>query len=360
MKKKIAAIISIMFMLSLFICCNNKDNEIQNKIGISLPDKEELSWNQEGCSMMHILTGEGYDVELQFAESDADKQTVQIRDMIESGCKIIVVAPVENEEQLVEVISLAKEKNITIISYKNLIMNSDAVSYFVTVDDSQTGYQQGRYIADSLGLDSGVVSQPYTIEIFAGNEGDEKAKQCYNDAMEILQPYIDSGMLVVPSGAIAYDDTVIKSEPGDDDYVTIQERMIDLINTYYCDELLLDAVYCTDDAAALEAATAIDYNYNGEFPIITGYGCTLESVKSISKSKQTMTIFTDTGLLANKTVEMIDAVLNKREVPVNDSESFNNGVITVPAYVFEAICIDEDNYEEKLIESGYYTESQIN
>lgn len=359
--KKVIVIISIIFIFILCIGCDKKEEEAKIKIGVSMPSNEELSWNQEGNTMKYALEKAGYDVDLQFASLDAVVQAAQIKYMIESGCKVIVVAPIDSE-QLGEVLLAAKEKGINIISYKELIMNSDAVSYFVTIDDSQIGYQQGQYIVDALDLDSCPENQTYNIELFAGNAGDEEAKRYYEDAMEVLQPYIDAGVLTVPSGVVTYEDAVIKSaeEATEDDPTTAQERMVELINTYYFEELILDAVYCVDDAVAMEVATAIDYNYNGEFPVITGYGCTLESARSIAKSKQTMTVFMDTGILADKTVEMIEAILNNTDVPVNDSESFNNGVVTVPAYVFETICIDESNYEEKLIASGYFTESQFN
>lgn len=360
MKKRIIAVMSVIFMLALCVGCGNKDEEVKIRIGVSMPEKEDLSWNQEGNSMKNVLTGAGYDVDLQFAASDVAVQASQVKYMIESGCKVVVIAPVD-AEQLGDVLSLAKEKGVSIISYKELIMNSDAVSYFVTIDDSQVGYQQGQYIVDALKLDSCPENQTYNIELFAGNAGDEEAKKCYDDAMEVLQPYIDAGVLTIPSGAVTYEDTVIKSaeEATEDDYVSSHSRMVELINEYYFEELILDAVYCVDDVVALEVANAIDYNYNGDFPVITGYGCMLESVRSISKSKQTMTVFMDTGVLASKTVEMITAILDNTEVTVNDSESFNNGAITVPTYVFETVCIDENNYVEKLIESGYYTESQL-
>lgn len=359
--KRIVAVISVIFIFALCIGCGKKGEDTKIKIGVSMPAKEDLSWNQEGNTMKNALTEAGYDVDLQFAGEDVTVQVNQMQYMIESGCKVIVVAPVD-AEQLGDVLLSAKEKGVSIISYKDLIMNSDAVSYFVTFDDSQIGYQQGQYIVDALDLDSCPENQSYNIELFAGNAGDDAAKSYYEDAMEILQPYIDSGVLTVPSGVVAYEDTVIKSaeDATEDDPATAQQRMVELINTYYFEELILDAVYCVDDATAMEIATAIDYNYNGEFPVITGYGCTLESARSIVKSKQTMTVFMDTAILADKTVEMVEAILNNTEVPVNDSESFNNGVITVPAYVFETVCIDEFNYEEKLIESGYYTESQLN
>ncbi len=360
MKRRIVAFLSVILIVALCVGCDDNKEVYKLKIGISMPSVEELTWNQEGNTMKNALSEAGYDVDLQFAGGDASVQAEQIQHMIESDCRIIVVAPVD-AGSLVDILLPAKEKGIDIISYKDLILNSDAVSCFVTIDTSDIGYKQGQYIVDALELDVCPENRTYTLELFAGNAGDEVAQSYFYDAIEVLQPYIDSGVLTILSGAASYEAVVAKpaDEVTGEPAVTSQKRMTELIDTYYDEEVILDAVYCVDDATALEVATAIEYNYVGNFPVITGYGCTLDSVRSITTGRQTMTVFADTGLMIVKTLEMIDAILNISEMPVNDTVSYNNGVKTVPAYVYETTCVDKSNYVEELIESGYYTESQL-
>ena len=95
----------------------------------------------------------------------------------------------------------------------------------------------------------------------------------------------------------------------------------------------------------------------GEF--ITGQDAEVASIKSIIAGEQTQTVFKDTRTLATQTVDMVEAVVEGQEVPVNDTESYDNGVKVVPSFLLEPVSVDADNYHEALIESGYYEESEL-
>jgi putative multiple sugar transport system substrate-binding protein len=56
---------------------------------------------------------------------------------------------------------------------------------------------------------------------------------------------------------------------------------------------------------------------------------------------------------------MVDALLAGKEVPVNDTKTYNNGVKVVPSYLLKPVSVGRDNWKEILIGSGYYTEDQI-
>ena len=44
---------------------------------------------------------------------------------------------------------------------------------------------------------------------------------------------------------------------------------------------------------------------------------------------------------------------------INDSETYDNGAKVVPSYLLEVQMVLESNYEEILVDSGYYTEEQV-
>jgi putative multiple sugar transport system substrate-binding protein len=46
-------------------------------------------------------------------------------------------------------------------------------------------------------------------------------------------------------------------------------------------------------------------------------------------------------------------------VEINDTETYDNGVIVVPTYLCPPVFATLDNYEELLIESGYYTADEL-
>jgi putative multiple sugar transport system substrate-binding protein len=94
-------------------------------------------------------------------------------------------------------------------------------------------------------------------------------------------------------------------------------------------------------------------------PVISGQDAEVQSVKAIISGEQTSTIFKDTRELARVTADMVDAMLQDREVPVNDTETYENGVKVVPSYLLEPVVVTKDNWEEVLVGSGYYTAEQL-
>ena len=74
---------------------------------------------------------------------------------------------------------------------------------------------------------------------------------------------------------------------------------------------------------------------------------------------QTMSIFKDTRILADQVVRMVNAIVEKKDVPVNDTITYNNGTGVIPSYLCTPIVVTKDNLKEVLIESGYYTEKEV-
>ena len=75
--------------------------------------------------------------------------------------------------------------------------------------------------------------------------------------------------------------------------------------------------------------------------------------------KQSMSVFKDTRTLASQVVKMVGQILNDETVDVNDTETYDNGNGIVPSYLCDPVFADVNNYEELLIDSGYYTEDQL-
>ena len=85
----------------------------------------------------------------------------------------------------------------------------------------------------------------------------------------------------------------------------------------------------------------------------------MTNTKNIIAGYQAMSVFKDTRTLATQVVKMVDAILSGEEVPVNDTETYDNGVKVVPSYLCEPVFADVNNYQELLIDSGYYTADQL-
>ena len=53
------------------------------------------------------------------------------------------------------------------------------------------------------------------------------------------------------------------------------------------------------------------------------------------------------------------SIMKGEEAEVNDTETYDNGTIVVPSYLCEPVFADADNYKELLVDSGYYTEADL-
>jgi putative multiple sugar transport system substrate-binding protein len=322
------------------------------KVGVSMPTKDLQRWNQDGSNMQAELEAAGYEVDLQFASNDVQTQVSQIENMISSGANVLVIAAIEGSS-LGEALDMAKAANIPVIAYDRLLMNSDAVSYYATFDNYMVGTKQGEYIVEALDLDN--ADGPFNMEITAGDPGDNNAGYFYNGAMDVLQPYIDAGKLVVVSGQTSFDEVATPTWATE----TAQSRAENILSSNYADGTQIDVWLCSNDSTALGVENALAANYNGNYPIITGQDCDIENVKNMIAGKQSMSIFKDTRTLASQVVKMVGQILTNTTVDVNDTETYDNGTGVIPSYLCEPVFADVNNYKELLIDSGYYTEADL-
>ena len=326
------------------------------RVGVSMPTKDLQRWNQDGANMEKQLQEAGYEVDLQYASNDVPTQVSQIENMISSGAKVLVIAPIEGDS-LGTVLDQAKQAGVSVIAYDRLIMNSDAVNYYATFDNYMVGTKQGEYIRDQLDLDN--AKGPFNIEIFTGDPGDNNAKFFYQGAYDVIKPYIEEGKLVVKSGQKEFDKVATPEWKTDN----AQARMDAIIAANYADGTKLDAVLCSNDSTALGATNSLEANYEpnhpDDWPIITGQDCDKPNVKNMIAGKQSMSIFKDTRELAAQTVKMVDAIMKGGEAPINNEKDYDNGTGVIPTYLCEPQFADSKNYKTLLIDSGYYTEDDL-
>ena len=356
-KKLLGVVLSVAMVATLLVGCGS-DNAApsaasgKGKIGVAMPTKDLQRWNQDGANMEASLKEAGYEVDLQYASNDVQTQVSQIENMVNSGVNVLVVAAIDGES-LGEAMDAAKEAGIPVIAYDRLIMSSDAVSYYATFDNYMVGTKQGQYIVDTLDLEN--AAGPFNLEITAGDPGDNNAHFFYSGAMDVLNPYIESGKLVVTSGQTDFA-TVATALWSTE---TAQSRAETILSTYYTDGTNVDVWLCSNDSTALGVENALAANYTGSYPIVTGQDCDIANVKNMLADKQSMSIFKDTRTLAAQVVKMVGQIMNKETVDVNDTKSYDNGTGVIPSFLCEPVFADKNNYKELLIDSGYYTEDQL-
>ena len=345
-------------LLVLMISCS-VDNEESEKmlIGVAMPTQSSERWINDAANMKANLEKLGYRVDIQFAEDDVQMQVSQIENFIAKGVNCLVVASVDSQA-LVNVLVQAKQNSIPVIAYDRLLMDTEAVSYYATFDNKGVGTKIAEYIVKNKKLETAKQeNRTYTIEFFMGSPDDNNALFLYNGIIEILKPYLDSGVLVCKTKRTNFQDTCILRWSQE----TAQQWAENYLSGYYNNQKLDIACSAFDGFAygirsALESA---GYKVDVDWPLISGQDADLMAVKNIISGYQSMTIFKDTRILAEKCANMVEAVLKGAEPEINDTTQYNNNVKTVPTYLCEPLVVDKNNYREIIVESGYYTKEQL-
>jgi len=325
------------------------------KIGVAMPTQSSERWIKDGQNMKAQLEELGYEVDLQYAEDDVQMQVSQIENMIASGAQCLVIASIDSSA-LVNVEAQAKEKNIPIIAYDRLLMDTDAVSYYASFDNKGVGVAIADYIVKAKDLEAAKeAGESYTIEFFMGSPDDNNAVLLHEGVMEVLQPYLDAGTLVCKTGRTSFQDTCILRWSQE----TAQQWCENYLTGYYADEDLDIACTAFDGFAYGVKAALQGAGYTAEnWPLVTGQDAELMACKNILDGTQTATIFKDTGLLASKCVTMVEAVMKGTEPEINDTETYNNGKIVVPSYLCTPVAVDKDTLKEVVVDGANYYKAE--
>jgi putative multiple sugar transport system substrate-binding protein len=254
------------------------------------------------------------------------------------------------------VLKQAKAKGVIVIAYDRLIRDTPNVDYYATFDNFQVGVLQAQSIEQKLGLKEG--KGPFNIELFGGSPDDNNAYFFYNGSMSVLKPYIDSGKLVVASGQMGMDKVSTLRWDG----ATAQARMDNLLSAFY-GKKHVDAVLSPYDGLSIGIISSLKGVGYGSadlpMPVVSGQDAEVPSIKAILRGDQYSTIFKDTRDLAKVAASMVDSALNNKQVEVNDTKTYNNGVKVVPSYLLKPVVVDKANWEKVLVDSGYYKRAQF-
>jgi putative multiple sugar transport system substrate-binding protein len=331
-------------------------------VGVTMPTRSSERWIHDGDNIKKALEEKGYKVDLQYAENDIPTQANQIENQITKGARVLIIASIDGTA-LTSQLQQAADNKIPVISYDRLIRKSPNVDYYASFDNFKVGVQQATSLLTGLKVlnqdgSPGTAKGPFNVELFAGSPDDNNATFFFDGAMSVLQEHIDAGTLVVKSGQKDFRTiAILRWDPA-----TAQRRMEDLLTSTY-GGARVDGVLSPYDGLSIGILSALKSSGYGTgeqpYPVVTGQDAEVASVKSIIAGEQYSTIHKDTRELAEVSVKMADAVLKGEEPEVNNTEDYENGEKTVPAYLLEPVIVDKSNYKEVLVDSGYYTADQL-
>ena len=382
MKKFLAMLVSLTLGVSMCACGSGNDSGSGNtdkpaasdsksdeggssnagasgkKVGIAMPTKSLERWNRDGEYLKNQFETAGYTVELKYSDNDTNQQNNDIQSMIADKVDLLLIAAIDGST-LSQTLEDAKGANIPVVAYDRLIMDTDAVSYYVSFDNYTVGKLQGEFVRDQLQLDS--ASGPFNIEFTAGDPADNNAGYFFKGAYDALKDYIDAGKLVIPSGKTTFEQVATPSWSTD----TALANMQNTLASFYSGGTVLDVALCSNDSTALGVAQAIETDYaGGNKVIVTGQDGDIANLRNIVDEKQTMTVYKNVNDEASVTLEVCKSILDGNTPDAGlvsslsaqatyDTESYDNNKKKVPSYLLVPYVITKDNLQQ-LVDTGLY------
>ena len=338
----------------------------EQTVGVAMPTQTYERWVADGNNIKEGLEGKGFTVDMQYADDDIPTQQQQIDQMINSGVSVLLIASIDGAS-LSSQLDAAEAAGIPVIAYDRLLTDNENVDFYVTFDNYKVGVNQANALMYGLGLldedfekADDAPEGPLNIELFAGSLDDNNAHLFWQGAIDTLQPYFDDGTLTVLSGQMDIDQAATQRWEQE----TAQKRMENLLTTHYNSGEELAGVLAPADPLSRGIINALQNAGLGPtieegLPIVTGQDAEIASIKLIADGVQHSTIFKDTRDLADQAIVAAESILTGGEPEANDTETYDNGAKVVPSYLLEVQMVLESNYEEILVDSGYYTEEQV-
>jgi len=332
-------------------------------VGVLMPNKTSTRWIHDGDAVKAGLEKLGYKVQLDYANDNIPTQVQQVSNDITKGAKVLIIASIDGTA-LSDQLDTAGKKGVKVIAYDRLINGNKNVDYYTTFDNYKVGVDQATSLLTGLGLvdaDGKKTDKkgPINIELFAGSPDDNNATFFFNGAMATLKPYIDDKTLVVKSGQTGFQQVATQQW----DANRAKQRMQNLLAKSYSSGTKVQGILSPYDGISIgiiSALTGAGYGGSGtKLPVITGQDAEVPSVKSIIAGQQYSTIYKDTRQLADESVKMTNDLLTGKTPEVNDTKSYNNKVKVVPSYLFQPVVVTKDNYKKVLVDSGYYSDSDL-
>jgi D-xylose transport system substrate-binding protein len=352
--RSMAAILSAVFMLSLLVMPFHAQEQIL--VGLSFSDFETPRWSQENDIMTAALEAKGYAVVSQQASHDPKVQNDQIANMITQGAKAIIIVAQDAAAAATAVDDAAKE-GVIVIAYDRLIATPN-ISAYITFGLEKVGNGQADGVLKALGFDPTepgptdmwTTDNPAKIVKLEGDPGDNNAQFFEAGQDEILQPFLDAGLvtIVARQNIANWDET--NAVTAMENILTSQDNQV-------------DAVIAANDNLGLGALQALSAQ-KLTVPV-SGQDATAAGCNSIAKGQLTVTILKDYRVMAPQAVDLVDEFLNGVTDP--DLESYELSVLTgnedltgeVMAKYLPVTEVTIDNLYEEVVVSGFQSYDDV-
>ena len=286
-------------------------------IGLMMDQYNVERWAQDTTYFIQNVNKLGGKVICLSANGDPDKQLEQAKQLIDQKVDVLVILPVDLKKAA-EIVKLANQASISVISYDRLIQEAN-VNYYVSFDNVKVGQLQADYIKNRL--------QKGNVALIGGAYIDKNSFLLQFGQMGILQPYIERGDIKVVYNKM------VKTWSFDEGYEAAKECLRNG---------KVDAIICGNDLLARGAIKALEEKGLAGKVLVAGQDADSQARENIVRGYQAMSVYKSIEDLASNAARMA-MDLAKGNTIFYATYTVNNGTKLVPSLLIDPISVNKGN-----------------
>lgn len=332
---KILQVLLITALAALFLAPPLGAAEDKVRIGISLPTARQERWGRDEDAMRALARKKQLELFVEVGNNNQMQQNLQIGRLLSQDIDVLILAP-HDAVGAAAMVRKAHDQGVKVISYDRLVLDPN-VDVYITFDNEKVGELQGRYLTER------VPAGDYII--LSGSPNDNNARFFKAGAMKFIEPLVAEGRIKIVADAPVID--------------WIPENAKKIVANVLLEGIEPDAILAPNDSSAGGAIEALAAKgLAGKIPI-SGQDADLEGAKRIARGLQSMTVFKDTRLLADKAIEIAQEIFEDSAWAEQVNASTPVGQAGVPTILLEPILVDKSNLEKILIDSQYLNRDEV-
>jgi len=317
MKTRLSVSFLLLLLGGLILIQSCKPRQKEPVIGLLMDQYNVERWAKDTTYFIENVKKLGGKVICLSANGDPNKQLEQAKQLIDRKVDVLVILPVELGKSA-EMVKLANDASIGVISYDRLIQNAN-VDYYISFDNVKVGQLQADYIKNRL--------QKGNVALIGGADIDQNSFLLQFGQLGILQPYIERGDI-----KIVYN-KMVKEWSFDDGYKAAKEC---LRNNN------VDAIIAGNDLLARGAIKALQEKGLAGKVLVAGQDADSQARENIIQGLQSMSVYKSIEDIASNAARMAMDMARGNKI-FYATFTVDNGYKLVPSYLIDPISVNKGN-----------------
>jgi D-xylose transport system substrate-binding protein len=313
------------------------------KIALLLPESKTARYESKDRPYFTAkLKALGFDTDKNLiysnANQDAPTQQTQAEAALTNGANVLVLDPVDGAAAAA-IVAKAKAKNVPVISYDRLILNTPDLNYYLSFDNAAVGALQGTALLTAL---NGKASA--SVVMINGDPADNNASLFKSGAHSVLD-----GKVTI---AKEYDTPSWSPDKA-------QTEMAGAITAL--GKSKIDGVLAANDGTGGGAIAAMKAAGITPLPPVTGQDAELAAIQRILIGEQYMTVYKAIKAEAEAAATLAFDLANGTAVPASmtNGKTVNNKAKDIPSVLLTPVAVTKANIKDTVVADQFWTKADI-